>query len=261
MTERIMSRGFPWGEPAHPGIVRYYDDLIAIYRVIRGQMQQKIDEAFDGVSRQIGFVVTTTIPVTMEVADEHKGARWTVGAALKGSLFEEKILGGMAEAKAELWKAVSPGKYNLYLVWYDALKLKLRKDWLEPVHFLATETGASMAEATAVRPEVQEPAHWFIPGERLSVDEKVLISVIDEVYPELRLADRIAATRQMIRQVQPEVMEPVHPRPDLGAGTALREIGQLLRRVQPGVMEPAHFRLSERDFLAEIEAIVRKYGG
>jgi hypothetical protein len=93
------------------------------------------------------------------------------------------------------------------------------------------------------------------------VDEKVLISVIDEVYPEFRLADRIAATRQMLRQVQPEVMEPAHLRPSFGAGMALREIAQLLRRVNPEVMEPAHFRLSERGLLAEIEAIVKRYGG
>jgi hypothetical protein len=259
MTERIMSRGFPWGEPAHPGIIRYYDDLIAIYRVIRGQFQQQIDDAFDSVSRQIGFVVTTTIPVTLEVADERKAARWTMDASLKGSLFENKILGVIGDTKAETWKAVSPGSYKLYLVWYGALKLKLRKDWLEPAHFFGAEIRESISEATAVRPEVQEPAHWFVPGERLSVDEKVLISVIDEVYPELRLADRIAATRQVIRQVQPEVMEPAHLRPG-SAATALREIGQLLRRVKPDVMEPAHFRLTERDFLAEIESVLRKYG-
>ena len=141
---------------------------------------------------------------------------------------------------------------------YNALKLKLRKDWLEPAHFVRADIGQSIVVATTVRPEVQEPAHWFIPGERLSVDEKVLISVIDEVYPEPRLADRISATRQMIRQVQPEVMEPAHLRPG-GAETALREIGQLVRRIRPDVMEPAHFRLTERDFLTEIESVLRKY--
>lgn len=259
MSERIMSRGFPWGEPAHPGIIRYYDDLIASYRVIRGQFQEKIDEAFDAVSRQIGFVVTTTLPATLEIGEKGRSVQFILDASLKGSLFETRLMEVLGKPSPDPWKAVSPGSYKLYLVWYNALKLKLRKDWLEPAHFLGLELGEAVLQGGAVRPEVQEPAHWFIPGEALSVNEKVLISVIDEVYPELRLADRIAATRQLIRQVRPDVMEPAHLRPS-GPETALRQIGQLIQRVRPDVMEPAHFRLTERDLLAEIEAVLRKYG-
>src|SRR6266536_206012 len=91
MNERIMTRGFPWGEPAHPGIVKQFEDLIAIYKVIRGQFQDGIDRAFDRVSRDIGFVVSTTLSVTCEIADG-KPAQWTMAEPLKGSLFEGAIL-------------------------------------------------------------------------------------------------------------------------------------------------------------------------
>lgn len=258
MSARIMTRGFPWGEPAHPGVVKYYEDLIAIYKVIRNQLQEGIDRAFDKVSSEIGFVVSTTLPMTLNVAEGGKAAQWEVPEPLKGSLFEKAMMD--AVGKANLGKGISPGKYQLYLVWYEALKLKLRKDWLEPVHYLREDIAVRISEAARVRPEVQEPAHWFIPSEAIPVEEKVLISVIDEVYPELRLAERIATTRQWLRRVQPEVMEPAHFGTGRTADLALREIAQLFKQVRPDIREPAHFRLAERDVLAEIEAVVRRYG-
>ncbi len=258
MSERIITRGFPWGEPAHPGIVRQYEDLIAIYKVIRGQLQEGIDRAFDQVSRDIGFVVSTTIPVTLEIKED-KAAQWTMAKQLKGSLFEKALLGAVHSDPVP-WKAVSPGQHQLYLVWFDALKLKLRKDWLEPVHFLAEEVAGLVSEAARVRPEVQEPAHWFLPSATIAAEEKVLISAIDEVYPELRLAERIGNTRQALRAVRPEVMEPAHPGTTRVAELALREIANIFKHVAPGVQEPAHFQRAERDILAEIEAVVRKFG-
>ena len=74
---------------------------------------------------------------------------------------------------------------------------------------------------------MQEPAHWFLPSATISAEDKVLISVIDEVYPELKLAERVSATRQALRRVLPEVMEPAHLRPTVAAESALREISQL----------------------------------
>jgi hypothetical protein len=58
-------------EPAHPGTVRYYEDL-AIYRVIREKFQTAIDNAFDSVARKIGFAVTATIPVVVEIGGKGK---------------------------------------------------------------------------------------------------------------------------------------------------------------------------------------------
>ena len=46
-------------------------------------------------------------------------------------------------------------------------------------------------EIAAVIPGVREPVHWFDPGLKLPVEELILVSVIDEVYPELRLVDKI----------------------------------------------------------------------
>ncbi|HXK04722.1 MAG TPA: hypothetical protein VMS37_20135 [Verrucomicrobiae bacterium] len=258
MNERIMTRGFPWGEPAHPGIVKQYEDLIAIYKLIRAQLQDGIDRAFDHASREIGFVVSTTIPATLELGEAGKPAQWSVPEALQGSVFDRALMEAVRAPAAHKWQDIAVGKYQLYLIWYDALKLKLRKDWLEPVHYLREEVVERIGGAARVRPEVQEPAHWFVPSVTIAAEEKILISAIDEVYPELQLAERIAATRQALR-VRPEVMEPAHFRAGR-AELALREIGNLFKRVGPGIPEPAHYLGVERDLLAQIEAVVRKYG-
>jgi len=257
MDEKIMTRGFPWGEPAHPGLVKLFDDLFAIYKVIRERLQDPIDDAFDRASREIGFVVTTTIPATLTVAAKGKG-EWTLSEALKGSLFEKEILRVLGPLP-DPWK-VAAGEYKLYLLWYDALKLKLRKDWLEPVHYLRAEVFQQIQEAAQIGHEVKEPPHWFHPAASIPSNEKLVISVIDEVYPELRLAERIALTRQSLRRVLPEVKEPAHFRGVLVAELALREIAQLFRRVPPDIPEPAHFRFGERDILAEVGSVLKKYG-
>lgn len=260
MDERIITRGFPWGEPAHPAIVKQYEDLVAIYRVIRKELQQAIDRAFDRVSREIGFVVTTTVPIGFEITADPTAVHWTIPDPLKGSLFGKAMVEAVSKPSPDPWKEVSPGRYQLLLIWHDALKLKLRKDWLEPVHYLRADIAERITEAARVRPEVQEPAHWFLPSVTIPVEEKMLISAIDEVYPELKLAERIAATRQLLRSVQPEVIERTQVRPSYSAELALREIAQLFRRVRPDIMEPVHFRVAERDILAEIEAVMRKHG-
>jgi hypothetical protein len=260
MNESVFARIRDWVEPAHPALVKQYEDLIKIYQVIREHLQGPVDTAFDHVAREIGFVVTTTLPVTLEIAGKEKPPAWSVAEPLKGSLFEKEILKAVTGPTPSPWKNVSAGKYTLYLVWFDALKLKLRKDWLEPAHFLRGDILERVTAATPVRPEVQEPAHWFIPGLAISVEDQILISVIDEVYPELRLAERVSLTRQALRRVRPDVMEPAHLRIDPRLEAVLREIAILVRRVRPDVIEPAHFRPMERDVLAEIGSILQKYG-
>ena len=204
-----------WMEPAHPMIVKLHDDLLAIYRLIRENYQSSIDKAFDDVSRKIGFVVTTTIPVTIEIADKGAIKRMTVGAEhLKGTLFEkELIIDALSKFRDGNIPKVSPGTYSLYLIWYDALRLKLKTDWMEPAHFRKpgfTVPAQSNLTVASVRPEVMEPAHWFDPQVLLQPEEAVLIAVIDEVYPELNLAARVSAIRERVRAVRPEVMEPAH---------------------------------------------------
>lgn len=83
-------------EPAHPMVVKLHDDLIKIYNRIRDKYQLKIDNMFDKVSRQIGYVVTTTLPVNWEAQDPDGEpalpGRITIGAEhLKGTLFEREL--------------------------------------------------------------------------------------------------------------------------------------------------------------------------
>jgi hypothetical protein len=118
---------------------------------------------------------------------------------------------------------------------------------MEPAHYRRERYAERFRarERIQVRPEVREPAHWFDPGIAIAVEEAVLISVIDDVYPELRLSDRISSYREIFRRrVRPEVMEPVH----------------IPERVRPEVMEPAHFPISREkpfdleDFLRWLRA-------
>jgi hypothetical protein len=203
-----------WSEPAHPGVIRLYDELIQVYRAMRKQ-QKEIDAAFDRVAAQIGFVVTTTLPVRLEVGDA--GAVKSVsldGDALKGTLFEREMAQFLPDLANKPLTGVPAGAYRFYLIWYDALRLKLRRDWIEPAHvirgLLESLVAKPVAEFKAVRPEVREPVHWFDPGVAIAIEDAVVISAIDEVYPELRLAERIAADRMAIRRIRPEVKEPVH---------------------------------------------------
>jgi hypothetical protein len=271
VDEKVFARIRDWVEPAHPAVVKQFEDLIQIYRALRERFQKPIDQAFDRVSREIGFVVTTTIPATLEIPEAGKKVSWTVSEALKGSMFE-KALSEVLGPQPDPWKGVTAGKYRLYLIWHDALRLKLRKDWLEPAHYLRPEILRQAALATPavqVNWEVREPAHWFHPAATIPIEDQIVIAAIDEVYGDLRLAERIAQTRMMLRCVRPEVLEPAHVRPEVmepahvavgpQAGLAIQEIAQLIRRVRPEVVEPAHFRPFERDLLAEIDAVIRKY--
>lgn len=219
MDGKNFARIRDWVEPAHPAVVKLYDDLIAIYTRIREKYQAKIDNAFDQVSRQIGFVVTTTVPVVFEIGDKGTLKRICMGAEhLKDTLFD-KELSRVFEPNPDPWK-VAAGNYHLYLIWFDAIRLKLRTDWIEPAHYLKERFVRDIPSrpvagisGTALKQgwEWQEPAHWFDPGIAIAVEELVLIESIDRVYPELRLVDRVAFVREALRKpVRPEVKEPAH---------------------------------------------------
>jgi hypothetical protein len=242
VSETSFARLRDWTEPAHPAVIRLYDDLIQVYRIMR-ERQKEIDAAFDRVAAQIGFVVTTTLPVRVEVAEEGAVKKsFFDSEALRGTIFEKELSGFLQELTRKPFSGVPAGAYRFYLIWYDALKLKLRRDWLEPVHVIQgllgsflSQRGAAVSVSSLVRPEVREPAHWFDPGVVIAIEDAVVISAIDEVYPELRLAERIAADRLAIRQIRPEVMEPVHYRDIFGA--------------------------RERDVLGEVRAMLGKQRG
>lgn len=214
MSEPIFRTLRDWTEPAHPGVVRLYDELIQIYQEMRKQ-QGKIDAAFDKVASQIGFVVTTTLPVRIEL-DANGAVKSAAldGDALRGTLFEKELAPFVGSLKERAFKGVPAGTFRFYLIWYDALRLKLRRDWMEPAHVLQgvlnTLVSQSAERRVGIPPEVGEPAHWFDPGFAIAIEDVVVISAIDETYPELKLAERIAADRLLMRRIRPEVLEPAH---------------------------------------------------
>ena len=162
MAERIRFRPPP--EPAHVSLVRDYEDIVGILKYIRGKAQGEIDRGFDRVSGQIGFVVATTVPVKLEVGEGGKIKELALrGEHLQGTLFEKRIA---AFSKGDLRGdpipavrgSVSKGTYDFYLLWFDALKLKLGSSQFrpppEPAHFRLA------AELARFRPP-PEPAHYF----------------------------------------------------------------------------------------------------
>ncbi len=260
-------RNRDWVEPAHPVIVQQLEDLVSLYRVIREHFQERIDDVFDSASRQIGFVVTTTLPAVIQVRQPGETSSIAFKAKnLAGTIFEREFTPVFKEMSVKLAQAkAKPGDYSLLMLWYEALKLKLKTYWMEPAHLQSGVTAEMMEELTLrVPPEVQEPAHWFDAGISLLKEEEVLISAMDEVYPELKLADRIAASRQEARFRLPGIREPAHFR------QILEEIVQTRSsaRLSPGIREPAHFRqlseILEKEetvkLLADLVAALKKAG-
>jgi hypothetical protein len=209
MADKTFASLRDWVEPAHPGVVQLLDDLVSIYTVIQEQYQEQLDEAFDRVSRLIGFVVTTTVPVVFEIAEDGRLKNIKMGSEnLNDTLFQRELTAVFKTGPDPVpWK-VAPGNYQLYLLWHAALRLKLGTAWLEPAHPTASRLGAVQAETVRIPPEVMEPAHWFDAGAAIAVNDRLLIEAIDTVYPDLRLAERISLTRKLVR---PEVKEPAHP--------------------------------------------------
>lgn len=218
MQEESFRNLRDWVEPAHPAIFEHYEDILKIYRYIHKGFQAAIDEQFDQIARKIGYVVASSIPVILEFSEGGRLKDVEIGADhLRGTLFEAVVEVLKAGENLE----VHSGKYNIYLIWYVALKLRLRKDWVEPAHFrpgFELTRAQTTAELGEIKWDVREPAHWFDPGIRMVLEDAIQIAALDEVYPELHLAERVAFNRYMAyRIVKPEVMEPAHflRRPEL----------------------------------------------
>jgi hypothetical protein len=237
-------------EPAHPMVVTLHDDLVALYTHIRDGYQARIDEVFDRVSREIGFVVTTALPYTFEVGDGRvKGIIIVEG--LQGTLFDRELTAALKPLYDDPVPVdITDGSYMLYLFWFQALRLRLRTDWMEPAHrrvrvdpekirwakeWLKHREMVKKVEELEmdifVRPRPwEEPAHWFDPGIMIAAEEKVLISVIDEVYPELDLADRVSQYRGSMRRMLQGTMADPTPEPAQPPAEMLEEMAELLQR-------------------------------
>ena len=163
-------------EPVHPMAVRLYSDLVTINKFVKDNYQKDIDAAFDRASQQIGFVVTTTVPVMLEVGDGGAIKSLVMGSeSLKNTPFEKEITAVFdLKKKGEKKINVSAGVYNLALFWYDAVKLRLRTDWMEPaqpVYQLQSElmgmrqspqSAQAMSQAIRSQPWM-EPVHTHTP--------------------------------------------------------------------------------------------------
>jgi hypothetical protein len=215
MSEKSSVRIRGGSELVQPAAIRLYKDLIKVYRIMR-ERQKDIDAAFDRVSAQIGFVVTTTLPVRVEVADGTVRKASFDGATLRDTIFEKELSPFLEGLTGKSFSGVAPGTYRFYLIWYEALNLKLRFDWYESAHVLQGVLGSlvspqrNIEASSLVRPEVMEPPHWFDPGFAIAVEDALVILAIDEVYPELRLVERIQAGRLAVLRFGWGVRPPWH---------------------------------------------------
>ncbi len=201
-------------EPAHPMDIRTFENLVIIQRHLREQLQARIDQAFDRASRQVGFVVATTLPVTLEIGSEGTVQAVRMGGEhLEGTVFEREMTAALEGLVDSTIAGAAAGTYDVSLPWFEALRLRLHTEWMEPAHVARRVPSPSTPPPPA---GVREPAHWFDPGYALASHERMAIAVLDEVYPELRIADRIAAAREFVRRTVPP--EPAHYR-DIGPGT------------------------------------------
>jgi hypothetical protein len=252
---RISTNYHPWVEPAHPTSIRLFEELTGLYELIRKKYQKDIDQAFDNLSRMIGFVVTTTIPVSVEATKSGVVKSMTIaGDNLQETVFAKEFAPILEKIAADKQIRLSRlGSGRLYFIWFEALKLKLRTEWMEPAHYIDSGFGineslrasSSMKFGRLVRPEVMEPAHWFRMDMPLEMEEAMVIAAIDEAYSELHLVDQIQAHRRSMELREYEWTKP-----------------------GPGIEEPAHFRRDDlaarpdtaAKVLTEIAEVLKRHG-
>ncbi len=269
-----------WVEPVHNYHIEMYEVLVSLYTYIKEKYQSKIDAAFDRASKEIGFVVATSLPATIEIGSNKTVKNVSFSAEnLKGTIFERQVLNEALALKKDKISGVRAGTYEIKLLWLEALKIKIKTDWVEPAHFRSYDRLFSV-KRKELDPYVHEPVHYY-PGLELDVEAQLLAHVLDEVYPELKIADRIKMDKEILAQggyyrsdptPQPikakfsPWQEPVHF-PERISETPDRL--KFLRYYRDWV-EPVHFRedLSERftprnlegNVLRELSSVLKKYG-
>jgi hypothetical protein len=128
------------------------------------------------------------------------------------------------------------------------------RPWLEPAHpvFQTAEDFQKAVEATATAKtfEHTEPVQYLNRVSQIIQEKSLLVSAIDEVYPELKLAERLNKAQY--------AMSPTLPLPPP-------------RAVWPGVREPAHMMTASQwassprpepwmQIMAEIAQVLERYG-
>jgi hypothetical protein len=186
----VVKRTKLWQEPAHPLLSRKYD-LEKLYRLIQSN-QQKIDEAFDSVSKKIGFVATTTVPISIDVDDKGKIKIAMAAENMKGTIYEEALSKAVAPILRDS-APMNPGSFEMLLFWEPALKYTLR----------AAVDELKLTKVPGEPQQPNEPAHYV----RLRKDildmfdsepvmGSVLIDVIDKVYTDLKFGESIKTLTQ-----------------------------------------------------------------
>jgi hypothetical protein len=184
--ERAFRMNGSWNEPAGANVVKERSDLVKIYRAVKEKCQKNIDNEFDRVSREVGFVVTTAIPVDLEL-ERGKVKRIRMGSEnLNGTIFEKAMIQAL-KPLADYQIPVDGTAYTIVVLWNEAFMLM----------------------RVPVDPGVEEPAQnqlkdMFIKlGDRMAtVKEQLHASAIDEVYPELKFAQRLANSKATFRNIQ-----------------------------------------------------------
>jgi len=119
---------------------------------------------------------------------------------------------------------------------------------MEPAHPVFEKASVPQEGRETRMFEHQEPAHHLDRRNQIILEKSVLVSAIDEVYPELKLGERLNQAQY--------AMSPTLPLPPP-------------RAVWPGVREPAHMMPHWardpqpdpwRQFMAEIAQVVERFG-
>ncbi|MCU0284864.1 MAG: hypothetical protein MUF15_00570 [Acidobacteria bacterium] len=204
-------------EPSQYRSVKNYDNLRELYTFFRDKYQDEIDRTFDKISKEIGFVITTTLLIQVGISKDGNITSLSISSEqLKDTIFEREFNVLFKSVKSTGLSKIPEGNYNLYLIWHSALKVKLCTEWMEPAH--VPTPGTPNDYITPVNCHIMEPAHWFDSRVSIGQEDAIHISLIDEIHPELRLIDRIISSRESSRRVYPEVMEPAHR----GLGESIR---------------------------------------
>lgn len=164
-------------------LVSELSDLAKIYGAIKEKCQKDIDNAFDRISKEVGFVVTMTVPVDLEF-EKGKVKRISAGAEnLKGTIFEKamtEVLKPLADDPIPIGRKT--GIYTVVVFWHGALMLTKTALYKPPWECCEMV-------------QVLKDAFSHLDDRTAIMKEQVLASAIDQVYPELNFAQRLANSK------------------------------------------------------------------
>jgi hypothetical protein len=260
-----------WVEPAHPAAIHLYDDYVNIYRLIREKFQTEIDAAFDKLSREIGFVVTMTLPVKIEAVNGASKSVKCGSENLANTLFDQRVISIVSKGIKEKSLTLKDGSYELPIIWFEALKYKFRLDWVEPAHFRVSDKIRNR-QYYKVDYEVNEPVHFLTRPDLLDSRTAQVVLALNEVYPELKLSTQMQTARAEVMMkpwlepahFHPHWCEPAHPGRDWlePAHFAAEQPVNYAKSRRLDWVEPAHYRVPREmnDVLTDIASVLKKYG-